>query len=147
VPFVMLGTALLWFGWFGFNAGSAIGSNGLAALAFVNTQVATASAFIAWLMLEIIYFRGKATAVGACTGAVVGLVAVTPAAGYIKPMASIALGIFAAVAVFFAVELKKKVRFLSNHLDDTLDVSYYCRRQQVCCTRSRRSRPIDHAHA
>src|SRR6201747_2186304 len=88
VPWVLLGSGLLWFGWFGFNAGSAVGSNGLAGIAFMNTQVATAAAAMAWIVTEKIR-DGKPTSVGAASGAVAGLVAITPACGFITPWASI----------------------------------------------------------
>ncbi|GGR08433.1 ammonium transporter [Deinococcus ruber] len=116
VPFVLLGAALLWFGWFGFNAGSALGANYIAANAFMTTNTATATALLAWLAWEML--RGqKPTAVGAATGAVVGLVAITPACGYVSPMASIVIGVVAASASFWAVQLKHRFR-----LDDALDV-------------------------
>src|SRR4029453_2000520 len=91
VPFVLLGAALLWFGWFGFNAGSALGANGAAALAFVNTLLAPAATLVVGMALDQTR-TGKITAVGAATGIVVGLVAITPAAGFVGPMAAIALG-------------------------------------------------------
>jgi len=116
VPFVMLGASLLWFGWFGFNSGSALASNGLASLAFVTTNIAAATALSTWLLLETI-FTGKPSAVGAATGAVVGLVAITPAAGFVSPLSSIYIGGIAAIICFGAVNLKKKL-----NLDDSLDV-------------------------
>jgi len=116
VPFVLLGAALLWFGWFGFNAGSALGANYIAANAFMTTNTATAAALLGWLVWELI--RGqKPTAVGAATGAVVGLVAITPACGYVSPMAAVAIGLIAATASFWAVQLKTRFR-----MDDALDV-------------------------
>ncbi len=116
VPWVLLGSGLLWFGWFGFNAGSAVGSNGLAGLAFMNTQVATAAALGGWLIVE--YFRdGHATSVGAASGAVAGLVAITPACGFITPWAAIILGLLAGAVCAFAVGLKYKLGY-----DDSLDV-------------------------
>ncbi len=116
VPWVLLGSGLLWFGWFGFNAGSAVGSNGLAGLAFMNTQVATAAALGGWLIVE--YFRdGHATSVGAASGAVAGLVAITPACGFITPWASVVLGLLAGAVCAFAVGLKYKLGY-----DDSLDV-------------------------
>jgi ammonium transporter, Amt family len=116
VPFVLLGAALLWFGWFGFNAGSALAANGIAANAFMTTNTATAAALLVWLAWESL--RGqKPTAVGAATGAVVGLVAITPACGYVTPMASLLIGALAATASFWAVQLKH--RFAA---DDALDV-------------------------
>lgn len=115
VPFVLLGAGLLWVGWFGFNAGSAGGASGIAALAFVTTNTATAAAMITWLLLETI--AGKPTAVGAATGAVVGLVAITPAAGFVTPMGAIAIGGIAAIISYFMVQLRAKLKY-----DDSLDV-------------------------
>ncbi len=116
VPFVLLGAGLLWFGWFGFNAGSALGANQTAALAFVTTNTATAAAMLMWLLWEVV--RGnKPSAVGAATGAVVGLVAITPACGFVSPLSAIAVGALGATAAFWAVQLKH--RFAS---DDALDV-------------------------
>jgi ammonium transporter, Amt family len=116
VPFVLLGAALLWFGWFGFNAGSALGANYIAANAFMTTNTATAAAVLGWLAWELL--RGqKPTAVGAATGAVVGLVAITPACGFVSPMAAVVIGLVAATASFWAVQLKTRFR-----MDDALDV-------------------------
>ncbi|WP_424951154.1 ammonium transporter [Deinococcus sp.] len=116
VPFVLLGAALLWFGWFGFNAGSALGANYIAGNAFMTTNTATAAALLGWLAWELI--RGqKPTAVGAATGAVVGLVAITPACGYVSPMAAVVIGLVAASASFWAVQLKTRFK-----MDDALDV-------------------------
>lgn len=115
VPFVVLGAGLLWFGWFGFNAGSAVASGGLASLAFVTTNIATATALSTWLLLET--FFAKPSAVGAATGAVVGLVAITPACGFVTPLGAIAIGGIGAIVSFTAVQLKKK-----TSLDDSLDV-------------------------
>ncbi|WP_072144751.1 ammonium transporter [Hymenobacter sp. AT01-02] len=117
VPYVMLGTGLLWFGWFGFNAGSALGANELAALSFVNTNLASASALIAWILVEIVR-GGKPTAVGACTGAVVGLVGITPAAGYVDYGQSILIGVIAALISHAAVHWQNS----RTTIDDTLDV-------------------------
>lgn len=116
VPFVLLGAALLWFGWFGFNGGSALGANTSAALAFVNTMLAPMGTLLAWMVLDLMR-TGKATAVGAATGIVVGLVAITPAAGFIGPMAAILLGAIAAVPSYFAILWRSTTR-----LDDSLDV-------------------------
>ncbi|MGY2133518.1 ammonium transporter [Hymenobacter sp. HD11105] len=117
VPYVLLGTGLLWFGWFGFNAGSALGANELAAISFVNTNLASAAALIAWLLIEVV--RGtKPTAVGACTGAVVGLVAITPAAGYVQYGQSILIGVVAALVSHAAVHWQNS----RTTIDDTLDV-------------------------
>jgi Amt family ammonium transporter len=116
VPFTVLGAGLLWFGWFGFNAGSALAANGVAANAFVTTHTAAAAALTMWMVLDLIRNR-HCTAVGAATGAVVGLVAITPAAGFVTPAAAIAIGIFAASASFFAMQLRARTQ-----LDDALDV-------------------------
>jgi Amt family ammonium transporter len=116
VPFVLLGAGLLWFGWFGFNGGSALAANGLAALAFVNTFLAPMATLVAWTLLDLSR-SGKATAVGAATAIVVGLVAVTPAAGFISPLAAIALGALAAFPSYFAILYRARTR-----LDDSLDV-------------------------
>jgi Amt family ammonium transporter len=116
VPIVMLGAAILWFGWFGFNAGSALGANGLAGSAFVATQLATAAAVFGWLIPEWIRHK-RATTVGAASGAVAGLVAITPAAGFVTPMAAIAIGLVAGAVCFFAVNLKYRFGY-----DDSLDV-------------------------
>lgn len=116
VPFVMLGAALLWFGWFGFNAGSAFTADGLAGLAWVNTTSATAAATLGWILTEKIRF-GHMTAVGAASGIVAGLVAITPAAGTLSPAGSILLGAIAGVVCSMAVSLKFRFGF-----DDSLDV-------------------------
>ena len=116
VPFVLLGAGLLWFGWFGFNAGSAVGANNSAALAFTTTFLAPMGTLVVWTILD--YIRGgKPTAVGAATGIVVGLVAVTPAAGFIGPMSAIALGAIAAIPSYFGLIIRAKTQ-----LDDSLDV-------------------------
>ena len=116
LPFVMLGAALLWFGWFGFNAGSAYNADGLAGLAWVNTTTATAAAMLGWLLVEKLR-DGHATSLGAASGIVAGLVAITPAAGALSPVGAIALGAIAGAACAFAVGLKYKLGF-----DDSLDV-------------------------
>lgn len=116
VPYVILGTGMLWFGWFGFNAGSAIAANEVAALAFLNTNTASAAAMLAWIFFEAVNGK-KPSALGACIGAVVGLVAITPAAGYVSVGASIAIGTMASVISNLAVHWKSK-----STLDDTLDV-------------------------
>lgn len=116
LPFVMLGAALLWFGWFGFNAGSAFAADGTAGLAWVNTTTATAAAILGWLLTERIR-DGKATSLGAASGAVAGLVAITPAAGSLSPVGSIALGVIAGILSALAVGLKYKFGY-----DDSLDV-------------------------
>ncbi len=115
-PFVLLGAGLLWFGWFGFNAGSELAADGTAALAFVNTIVAPAAALLAWLIVEKIK-DGKPTSVGAASGAVAGLVAITPACGSLHPIWAIVLGVLAGAICALAVELKFKLGF-----DDSLDV-------------------------
>ncbi len=116
VPFVLLGAGLLWFGWFGFNGGSALASGELASLAFTNTFLAPMATLMVWVLLD--YFRnGHATAVGGATGIVVGLVAITPAAGFISPASAIALGALAAFPSYFAIALRARTR-----LDDSLDV-------------------------
>jgi len=116
VPFTVLGAGLLWFGWFGFNAGSALAANGVAANAFATTHTAAAAALTAWMLLDLIRNR-RATAVGAATGAVVGLVAITPAAGFVTPMAAIAIGVLAAGASYTAMQLRARTT-----VDDSLDV-------------------------
>ncbi|MEJ7812798.1 MAG: ammonium transporter [Gemmatimonadaceae bacterium] len=116
VPFTLLGAGLLWFGWFGFNAGSALAANEVAANAFVTTHTAAAAALTAWMLLDL-RRTGRATAVGAATGAVVGLVAITPAAGFVTPRAAIAIGLLAAVASNAAMQLRARTR-----VDDALDV-------------------------
>ena len=116
VPYVILGTGLLWFGWFGFNAGSALGANGDAVIAFANTNIASATAMIAWLFYERMHGR-KMSAVGACIGAVVGLVAITPAAGFVNIGQSMLIGFIAAIVSNWMIYLKNK-----SGIDDTLDV-------------------------
>lgn len=116
VPFIILGTGLLWFGWFGFNSGSALGANEDAVIAFANTNLASASAMITWIFLERFHNR-KMSALGACVGAIVGLVAITPAAGFVTIGQSIFIGFAAAITSNYAIRLKNK-----SDLDDTLDV-------------------------
>ena len=116
LPLVMIGTGLLWFGWFGFNAGSALAANGLAGLAFVNTQVATAAGLIAWIGTERLR-DGHATTLGAASGAVAGLVAITPACGAVSPIGAIGVGLVAGGLCAFAVGLKNRFGY-----DDALDV-------------------------
>ena len=116
IPFVVLGTGLLWFGWFGFNAGSALAANTVAVQAYFNTHLASAVALLTWLLVEVA--RGqRPSALGACVGAVVGLVAITPAAGYVDYGASIAIGVLASLICNAATYLMNRTR-----LDDTLDV-------------------------
>ena len=116
MPFTLLGAGLLWFGWFGFNAGSALAANGIAALAFTTTMLAPAGTLVVWTLLDMIR-QQKPTAVGAATAIVVGLVAITPAAGFVGPMSAIALGAIAAVPSYFALVIRAK-----TSLDDSLDV-------------------------
>ena len=116
VPYVILGTGLLWFGWFGFNAGSALGANSDAVIAFANTNIASATAMITWIFYERMLGR-KMSAVGACIGAVVGLVAITPAAGFVNIGQSMFIGFIAAIISNYAIHLKNK-----TNVDDTLDV-------------------------
>ena len=116
VPFTLLGTGLLWFGWFGFNAGSALAANGIAALAFTTTMLAPAGTLVVWALLDMVRLQ-KTTAVGAATAIVVGLVAITPAAGFVGPMSAIALGALAAFPSYFAILWRAK-----TSLDDSLDV-------------------------
>jgi Amt family ammonium transporter len=116
VPYVILGTGLLWFGWFGFNAGSALGANTDAVIAFANTNVASATAMITWVFYERMVGR-KMSAIGACIGAVVGLVAITPAAGFVNIGQSIFIGFVASLVSNWAIRLRTK-----SNLDDTLDV-------------------------
>jgi Amt family ammonium transporter len=116
IPFTLLGAGLLWFGWFGFNAGSALAANGIAALAFTATMLAPAATLVVWMLLDIMRSRNP-TAVGGATAIVVGLVAVTPAAGYIGPMSAIILGGIAAIPSYFGLLYRAK-----TSLDDSLDV-------------------------
>jgi len=116
VPFVMLGAGLLWFGWFGFNAGSALAADGTAVLAFVVTSTAASVGAITWMGLSWI-FSGKASAIGMASGAVAGLVAITPAAGFVGPMPAIAIGAGAGAVCFATVWAIRKIR-----VDDALDV-------------------------
>ena len=115
-PFTLLGAGLLWFGWFGFNAGSALAANGIAALAFTATMLAPAATLVVWTLLDIVRSRNP-TAVGGATAIVVGLVAVTPAAGFIGPMSAIILGGIAAIPSYFGLIYRAK-----TSLDDSLDV-------------------------
>jgi ammonium transporter, Amt family len=116
VPFVLLGAGLLWFGWFGFNGGSALAANELAALAFANTALAPMATLVVWVLLD--YFRtGRATAVGGATAIVVGLVAITPAAGFVGPGAALLLGAIATFPSYFVIVARSRTR-----LDDSLDV-------------------------
>jgi Amt family ammonium transporter len=117
IPYVALGAALLWFGWYGFNAGSALTtSTGQSAAAFVNTDLAASMAMVAWLFLSWMVDK-RPSMVGALTGAVAGLVAITPAAGYVTPMGSLIIGIAAAIGCFYAMKFRAWMQW-----DDTLDV-------------------------
>jgi len=116
VPFVLLGAGLLWFGWFGFNGGSALAADGIAVLAFVNTMLAPAATLLVWTALDLTYTR-KVTAVGLATGIVVGLVSITPAAGFVSPTSALLIGALAAAPSYFALKWRARTR-----LDDSLDV-------------------------
>jgi Amt family ammonium transporter len=116
VPFVLLGAGMLWFGWFGFNGGSALAADELAALAFVNTLLAPAATLTIWTMIDLVR-TGKVTAVGAATAVVVGLVAITPAAGFVSPISALLLGAIATVPSYFIIVWRARTR-----LDDSLDV-------------------------
>ncbi|HEY2374879.1 MAG TPA: ammonium transporter [Gemmatimonadaceae bacterium] len=116
VPFTLLGAGLLWFGWFGFNAGSALSASPLAVTALVNTHAAAAAALVCWLFLDVARSR-RTTAVGAATGAIVGLVAITPAAGFVTPRAALLIGAMAAGVVYLAMQARAHTK-----IDDALDV-------------------------
>jgi Amt family ammonium transporter len=116
LPFTLLGTGILWFGWFGFNAGSALAANGLAAQALMNTHLAAAAAMLGWLVVERIK-GGHATTLGAASGAVAGLVAITPCAGFVGGMSPVIIGFVAGAACFLAIQLKFRLGY-----DDSLDV-------------------------
>jgi Amt family ammonium transporter len=118
VPFILLGAGLLWFGWFGFNAGSALSAGTVATVAFVATNTSAAAGGLMWLILEAT-LRGKPTAVGAATGAVAGLVGITPAAGFVTPLGAILIGFITAFFCFYAVSFKHKLR-----IDDALDTYF-----------------------
>lgn len=115
VPFIMLGAGLLWFGWFGFNAGSALGSGSLATTAFVATNCGAAAAGLVWILMEWV-LMGKPTAVGLATGAVAGLVGITPGAGFVTPVAALLIGAITAFCCFYAIRFKNKLQ-----IDDALD--------------------------
>ena len=117
VPMVLLGAALLWFGWFGFNGGSELAADGVACYAFINTHIATAAAALSWVLVEWIKFK-KPTAVGLASGAVAGLVAITPACGFVNPFAALIIGLVVSPICFSAIQLKGKL----NAYDDALDV-------------------------
>lgn len=116
IAFVALGTGLLWFGWFGFNGGSALAANGVAATAFINTDVAGSIAMVTWLLISW-KVEKKPTLVGALTGAVAGLATITPAAGYVRPWSAVIIGILSAVVCYLAVQVRIKLEW-----DDALDV-------------------------
>ena len=116
LPLTLIGTGLLWFGWFGFNAGSAVASNGLAGAAFIATHIASATAALAWVLLEWAIYK-KPTALGLATGAVAGLVAITPASGFVGPLPAMVIGALVSCLCFYAIRLKHVFGF-----DDTLDV-------------------------
>jgi Amt family ammonium transporter len=116
LPLTLIGTGILWFGWFGFNAGSALGANAVAGHAFVNTHMAAAAAMLGWLVVERLH-AGHATTLGAASGAVAGLVAITPCAGFVGGMSAIAIGGITGMVCYFAVSVKFRFRF-----DDALDV-------------------------
>src|SRR3954468_10618362 len=114
VPFVLLGAGLLWFGWFGFNAGSALAANAQAVLAFANTMLAPMATLLVWMLLDRLRSR-RTTAVGAATGIVVGLVAITPAAGFVSPASALLLGALATFPSYFAIAVRSRTR-----VDDSL---------------------------
>jgi Amt family ammonium transporter len=116
VPYVLLGAGILWFGWFGFNAGSALAANNLSAHAFVNTNTAAAAAMLAWIAVEKLR-NGKSTTIGAASGAVAGLVAITPACGFVNLLGATVIGIAAGAFCCLAVSIKFKL-----NADDSLDV-------------------------
>jgi ammonium transporter, Amt family len=115
LPLTVLGAGILWFGWFGFNAGSALGATNLAATAFMNTNLAAAAAMLGWLIVERIK-TGHFTTLGAVSGAVAGLVAITPCAGFVSPGAALVIGALAGIVCYGAVLLKERL-----HYDDSLD--------------------------
>jgi Amt family ammonium transporter len=116
IPYVLLGTSLLWFGWFGFNAGSSLGINEITLLSFLNTNTAAAAAVLSWILVEWIRNK-KATIVGSCTGAIVGLVAITPAAGFVTPLSALLIGALASPVCYLAINyIKEKFGY-----DDSLD--------------------------
>jgi len=116
LPFSIIGAALLWVGWFGFNAGSSLAADGLASIAFVTTNTAAAAAVLGWVFAEWIS-RGKPTVLGAATGAVTGLVAITPAAGFVSPLSALLIGLVAGILCYAAVNMKTRLGY-----DDSLDV-------------------------
>jgi Amt family ammonium transporter len=117
IPFVALGTGMLWFGWFGFNAGSALAADGVAAYAAINTEISASCALFAWMVIEWVH-KGKPTLVGACVGAIAGLATITPAAGFVQPWAAMVIGLISAPWCYGLVELVKDKLVI----DDALDV-------------------------
>ena len=117
IPFVALGTAMLWFGWFGFNAGSALNANTLAAFGAINTEISASCALFSWMIVEWLH-KGKPTLVGACVGAIAGLATITPAAGFVRPWAAMLIGLLSAPWCYGLVELVKDKLVI----DDALDV-------------------------
>ncbi|MCE5194395.1 MAG: ammonium transporter [Nitrospiraceae bacterium] len=115
LPMTVLGTGLLWFGWFGFNGGSALASGGLSTIAFVTTHIAAVSATLAWVIVEWLH-RGKPTMLGAATGSIAGLATITPASGFVGPMPALAIGLLAGAGCYFALSKKGKLGY-----DDSLD--------------------------
>ncbi|GHU66452.1 ammonium transporter [Clostridia bacterium] len=116
IPFVMIGAALLWFGWFGFNAGSALTANELAGNAFLTTAIAPAAAMVSWMLIDVIK-QGKPTLIGACTGLVAGLVGITPGAGFVAPYAALIIGLLVSPVCYFGIILVKKVLKIDDALD------------------------------
>ena len=116
IPFVMLGAALLWFGWFGFNAGSALAANALAGHAFLATAVSSAAAMLSWMLIDVIK-QGKPSLIGACTGIVAGLVGITPGAGFVPIWAALVIGVLTAPVCYFGITLVKKVLKIDDALD------------------------------
>ncbi|MDR2772313.1 MAG: ammonium transporter [Elusimicrobiota bacterium] len=116
IPFIVLGMALLWFGWFGFNAGSALAANGLAGHAFLTTAISAGAALLMWMIIDVIK-QGKPTLIGACTGVIAGLVGITPAAGFVSMQAALIIGLTVPIACYFGISLIKKV----FKIDDSLD--------------------------
>lgn len=119
VPFILLGTAILWFGWFGFNGGSALQASATASAAYLNSQLSAASALWSWLLIDWLY-KGKPSLVGACVGAVAGLVGITPCAGFVQPWAALVTGFLVTVVCQITCEVRRI--FLARWLDDALDV-------------------------
>lgn len=117
IPLVVLGTGMLWFGWFGFNAGSELDVDGITALAFMNTHISAAIAATVWMIIEWNHLSKKPTLIGFCTGAIAGLATITPAAGFVSMGTAALIGIFAGIGCYLAVQLKNKLK-----LDDALDV-------------------------